>query len=69
MLRPTTVAALIGAAVLAAACKDAVNPPQQGGPGTPLFSYSANGIAVDQVNGATGYQGRLIIKGFNKALG
>src|SRR5216117_3536701 len=67
MLRPTRVAALIGAAVLAAACKDAVNPPipEQGGPGTPLFSYSANGITKNQVNGASGYQGRLIIKGFN----
>ncbi len=67
MLRPTTVAVLIGAAVLAAACRDAVNPPisERGGPGTPLFSYSANGITVDQVNGSMGYQGRLIIKGFN----
>ncbi len=65
MLRPTTVAVLIGAAVLAAACKDAVNPPEQGGPGTPLFSYSANGITKNQVNGSTGYQGRMIFKGFN----
>ena len=65
MLRPTRVAALIGATVLAAACRDAVDPPEQGGPGTPLFSYSANGITKNQVNGAPGYHGRLIIKGFN----
>ncbi len=65
MLRQTTIAGLIGAVVLAAACRDAVNPPEQGGPGTPLFSYSANGITVNQVNGSPGYNGRLIIKGFN----
>jgi len=67
MLRKTTVAALIGAAVIAAACKDAVNPPipERGGPGTPLFSYSANGITKNQVNGAMGETGTLLVKGFN----
>jgi hypothetical protein len=67
MSRPTRVAALIGATVLAAACRDAVNPPvpERGGPGTPLFSYSANGITLDTVNGSMREKGRLLVKGFN----
>jgi hypothetical protein len=34
-------------------------------PGVPLFSYSANGITLDQWNGSFGYTGSLIRKGFN----
>ena len=49
------------AALIAAACSDAVNPtvPQ------PLFSYSSNGITLGPVNGSLSESGTQLAKGFD----
>src|SRR5260221_656897 len=63
---------LIVAALLVAACTDAADPwPERGGPGAPMFSFSANGTQVDTVNGArivngsVGESGHQLAKGFD----
>src|SRR5260221_1981589 len=63
---------LIVAALLVAACTDAADPwPERGGPGAPMFSFSANGTQVDTVNGAPivngslGESGHQLAKGFD----
>jgi len=51
---------ILGAALLAAACSDAVSPTPP-----PQFSFSPNGITLRTDNGAMNYTGRLIRKGFD----
>jgi len=55
---------LVTSALAVIGCKETVGP-RRGGPGTPLFSYSASGITVNQVNGSMRESGPLLIKGFN----
>ncbi len=56
-------ASLLTAAMLAAACSDSTSPERAVAP--PLFSFSANGITLDQQNSAMGQPGRRFVKGFN----
>src|SRR5258708_9359165 len=55
---------LVTSALAVIGCTETVGP-RRGGPGTPLFSYSASGITVNQVNGLMRESGQLLIKGFN----
>src|SRR6266478_5226797 len=55
---------LVTSALAVIGCTETVGP-RRGGPGTPLFSYSASGITVNQVNGSMRESGQLLIKGFN----
>ncbi len=59
----TRFAALLAAGALAAACSESVNPERVIAP--PQFSFSPNGITLDQQNSAMGQSGRRIVKGFN----
>jgi PKD repeat protein len=63
---PTTVkrAGLLATALLALSCSESVGP-GRGSPGAPLFSFSPNGITLHTDNGALGYSGRVIRKGFD----
>jgi len=58
--RSTRLPRILGAALFAAACSDAVSPMAP-----PAFSFSANGITLHTDNGALGYSGRVIRKGFD----
>jgi len=73
MSRPTVrtaVPQILFAALLMAACRDAVGP-DRGLPGAPLFSLSPNGIQVDTingmptVNGSLSESGTMLAKGFD----
>ena len=55
---------LVTSALAVIGCTETAGP-RRGGPGTPLFSYSASGITVNQVNGSMRESGQLLIKGFN----
>jgi hypothetical protein len=67
MDQATTVASraglLVAVALFAISCTESVGPERSRY--TPSFSYAANGITLNQANGAMGYNGQLIIKGFN----
>ena len=65
-MKRARVASRVGLAVvlIAIACTESVGPERRN-PGVPLFSYSANGITLDQQNGALGGNGQLLVKGFN----
>src|SRR6266496_2756500 len=54
---------ILAAAVLAAACSDSIGPGR--GPAPPLFSFSPNGITLDQQNSTMAEGGRRLVKGFN----
>ena len=54
----------LAVALFAIACTESIGP-ERGYPGVPLFSYSPNGITMNQQNGALGESGTLLIKGFN----
>src|SRR6266568_4289194 len=54
---------ILAAALLAAACSDSIGPERR--PAPPLFSFSSNGITLDQQNSAMGEPGRRLVKGFN----
>ena len=54
---------IVGAALIAAACNDAVAP--RSNPDAPLFSFAATGVTPGQQNGTLGENGRILIKGFN----
>src|SRR5256885_13614698 len=59
----TKLATLLAAGLLAAACSDSTSPERALAP--PLFSFSANGITLDQQNSTLNESGRRIVKGFN----
>src|SRR5213596_1264071 len=65
-MKRARVASRVGLAVvlIAIACTESVGPERRN-PGVPLFSYSANGIALDKETGTLSGSGRLLIKGFN----
>ena len=65
-MKRATVACRAGLAValFAIGCTESIGP-ERGYPGVPLFSYSPNGITMNQQNGALGESGTLLIKGFN----
>jgi|GEM_PF-4615075 len=49
------------------ACSESVGPKREAGsPGVPMFSFSASGITLHTDNGALGYSGRLVRKGFDR---
>src|SRR6266516_588087 len=54
---------LLAAGLLAAACSDSTSPERALAP--PLFSFSANGITLDQQNSTLNESGRRLVKGFN----
>jgi len=58
-------AGLLTTALLALSCSESVGP-ERGSPGAPSFSFSPNGITLNTDNGALGYSGRLIRKGFDR---
>src|SRR6266550_4482123 len=67
MANRTTVAAragLLAAVALLGSCTESVGPARRG-PGGATFSFSPNGIALDQWNGALNQDTTRIIKGFN----
>src|SRR5207247_4468970 len=65
MARRTKIAGLIGAALLAAGCREAISPEPRA-PGAPLLEVAAaSGIALDQHNSASGERGTVLTKGFN----
>src|SRR6266550_578255 len=59
----TVLPRILAAALLAAACSDSVGPAR--GPAPPLFSFSPNGIRLDQANSGLPQPGRRFVKGFN----
>ena len=59
----TKFATLLAAGLLAAACSDSTSPERALAP--PLFSFSANGITLDQQNSTLNESGRRFVKGFN----
>ena len=61
--RVTGLAWIVVCVAAVAACTDALAPPTRRL--LPSFSYSPNGAALDQFNGALGENGTLVIKGFN----
>src|SRR6266540_6598873 len=69
MLKSTTSlmrGGLVTAGILSVACTESLGPPRGVKDiGAPLFSFSPNGITLDQQNGSLGYSGRLIRKGFD----
>jgi len=65
--RRSGVPKILAAALLAAACSDAVNPSAPGGGlGVPLFSFSPNGIGqTGTANGSLNEAGDSLAKGFD----
>ena len=61
--RVTGLAWIVVCVAAVAACTGALAPPTRRL--LPSFSYSPNGAALDQFNGALGENGTLVIKGFN----
>jgi PKD repeat protein len=60
---------LVIAGILVVACTESVGPGGGGGgktTGVPSFSFSASGITLHTDNGALGYSGRLVRKGFDR---
>src|SRR6266516_658573 len=65
MARRTKIAGLMGAALLAAGCREAMSPERRA-PGAPLLDVAAgSGITLDQKNSASGEHGTVLTKGFN----
>jgi len=58
-------AGLLAVALVATSCTDSVSPERTRF--VPSFSYSTNGITLSRSVGLVGYNGQLIIKGFNGA--
>ena len=58
-------AGVLTTALLAISCSESVGP-ERGSPGAPSFSFSPNGITLNTDNGALGYSGRVIRKGFDR---
>jgi len=58
---------LLTAGILSVACTESLGPPRGANDiGAPLFSFSASGITLHTDNGALGYTGRLVRKGFDR---
>jgi hypothetical protein len=55
---------LLAAALVAVACTEATGPDRRG-PGAPSFSFSPNGITLNESNGSLRENGRILIKGFD----
>jgi hypothetical protein len=60
----TALPKIVVAALLVAACSDAVSP-ERGRMGAPLFSFSPNGITLSRVNGSLAETGTQLAKGFD----